>query len=216
MKIIPKELLEKFYNAKQGEQVVRTYIDKSPLVRWLYWDRLKKMLKMGQKYKCEKVLDLGCGEGIFLPALSETFENIFGLDIDIRVAQKIVEYYNLDNVKLYESDIFNNSFDDNSFDIIYAASVLEHFPDREKIIKELARLLVPGGHLIFSSPTETWFYRLGRKVFGYVKPVDHYFSTDEIANVAKKYLKFTEIKQGPLVAPPFLAVYRIYNFEKKR
>ena len=98
MKIIPKELLEKFYQVKQGEQVVRTYIDKSPLVRWLYWNRLKRMLKIGRKYKGKKVFDLGCGEGVFLPALSESFENVYGLDIDIRVAQKIVEYYNLGNV----------------------------------------------------------------------------------------------------------------------
>ena len=101
------------------------------------------------------------------------------------------------------------------FDIIFAASVMEHFADRDKIVMEVVRLLVPDGYLIFSSPTETRFYELGRKIFGYVRPEDHYFCANEIAFTARKYLKSIEKKYGPPAIPPFLAAYCIYVFQKR-
>lgn len=172
------------------------------------------MINMAKKIGGNKVLDLGCGPGVFLPSLSESFEFVYAVDIDISVAQKVVNYYNLSNVKLFEINIFDNSFDDNFFDIIFAASVLEHFSNRDKIIREIVRLLVPGGHLIFSSPTETRFYCLMRKMAGYTKPLDHYFSAKQIACVTGKYLRFIGKKYGPAgVLPPF-ALYNIYIFKK--
>ncbi|NIO21329.1 MAG: methyltransferase domain-containing protein [Candidatus Aenigmarchaeota archaeon] len=214
MKTIPIDILKKFHQAKSGTNVVRTYTDKNPLVRWLYWSRLRKMLHLGREVEGKKVLDLGCGEGVFLPALSEGFAQVYGLDIDTRAAKEVLDYYKLNNVKLFQNNFFDNSFDDNCFDIVFAASVLEHFAERDKLFKEIVRLIVPDGYLIFSSPTETWFYQLGRKIFGYKKPDDHYFSASEIANTGEKYLRLIDKKYTPFGRPSLFAAFCIYVFQK--
>ena len=87
MKIIHKELLQTFYPAKvsSDDVVTTTYIDKNPLIRWLYWNRLKRMIDIGKKHGGNKILDLGCGQGVFIPSLSESFEFVYGLDINISV-----------------------------------------------------------------------------------------------------------------------------------
>ena len=214
MNKIPVDLLKRFHQYKSESVVVGTYIDKNPLVRWLYWDRLKKMLDYGRKCGASKVLDLGCGEGVFLPSLSENFSQVYGVDIDIRAAQEVVSYYKLNNVQLFQTDLFDNSFDENYFDLVFAASVLEHFEERDKLFIEIMRLITPGGFLIFSSPMETWFYKLGRKIFGYKKPDDHYFSAYEIASTGRKYLNLVDNKYCPFNLPPFLAACCIYVFKK--
>lgn len=214
MKKIPVSLLKEFYRAKTEGEVVRTYIDKNPLVRWLYWDRLGRMLKLGERCGGKRVLDLGCGEGVFLPALSGSFDQVYGLDRDTRAAQEVVGYYNLKNVRLLATEFFDNPFDDAFFDVIFAPSTLEHFGNLDRLFTEIVRLICPDGHLVASCPTETWFYELGRKVFGYVKPDDHYFSADEIATKGEKYLRLLSKRYGPLPTPPVFAAYCIYVFQK--
>ena len=145
MKTIPVSLLKTFYRAEPEGDVMRTYIDKNPFVRWLYWVRLRRMLDIGKRCGGARVLDLGCGAGVFLPALSESFSQVYGLDPDVRAAHEVVEHYRLKNVRLFESSLFDNSFDDNCFDIVFAASVLEHFADRDRLFMELLRLIRPAG-----------------------------------------------------------------------
>ena len=214
--MIPVDLLKRFYRAQPGGEVVRTYIDKNPLVRWLYWDRLRRMLDLGKEIGGTRILDLGCGEGVFLPALSETFDQVYGLDVDVRAAREVVKHYDLRNVQLYDMGLFDNPFDDGLFDIIFAASVLEHFPDRDRLFTEILRLMGADAHLIASCPTESRFYELGRKVFGYTKPDDHHFSADQISSTAERYLEMVFKKQGPFAKPRVLAVYYIYVFRKLR
>jgi len=54
------------------------------------------------------------------------------------------------NVEFNVCDLANLSHKDNSFEIIYSISVLEHIYNREKIIKEFKRVLKPNGSLIIT------------------------------------------------------------------
>lgn len=213
--IIPVQVLKKIYQGQTDIEVNRTYIDKSPIVRWLYWNRLKLIAKAGLKVGGKRILDVGCGQGVFLPTLSKSFETVDGLDLDVRLAQSVKDLFGLDNVTLYTDNIFKNKFAENTYDIIFAASVLEHFKDGEEVILALKRLLKPGGHLVFSSPTETWFYELMRKVFGYTKPADHYLTTHEIANAARPHLTYVRRTFGPILVPRPFCPYCIYTFRKE-
>lgn len=53
-----------------------------------------------------------------------------------------------------KADICNLPFDDNSYDIIFCNHVLEHIPDDTKAMKELFRVLKPGGMGVFQIPQE--------------------------------------------------------------
>lgn len=51
------------------------------------------------------------------------------------------------NIKLIEGDARNLPFDDNSFDLVYTITVLQEIPDKNKVLKEIKRVLKPGGIL---------------------------------------------------------------------
>lgn len=200
---------------KDKDDAVDTYFYKYKFIQELYWKRLERTLGITCNFPAKTVLDMGCGEGVFLPSLSGNYESVYGIDLDIAIAEKIKELYQLTNVKLFEENIINNNFEDNYFDIIFAASVLEHFKDLDMLFVELKRILKKNGRLIFSSPTETKLYELCRKMFGVVKPADHYHSVFEIRDIAKKHLKYLTRHNGPFsFIPSSLSVYVIYVFKK--
>jgi len=215
MKKFIKIEAEKLKALSAGKDVMDTYFYKNKVIQDLYWNRLKKMLNIAPQTDVGNVLDLGCGQGVFLPSLSANFPNVKGIDLDISIASEIVDIYDLKNVQLFQSDIFDNSFEDSSFDLILAPSVLEHFDDQDALFTEITRILKPGGQIVFSSPTETILYEIGRKVFGAVKPEDHYHSVFQIQKIARKYLKFRDKTNGPIsFLPALVSVYIIYVFEK--
>lgn len=216
MKEFIKIEAEKLKSLSEGKDVMDTYFYKNVIIQDLYWNRLKKMLKIAGGIQASSVLDLGCGQGVFLPTLSSIYPDVKGIDLDISIASQIVDIYDLKNVELFQRDIFDNSFEDNSFDLIFAPSVLEHFEDQDSLFTELTRILKPKGRIVFSSPTETILYEIGRKVFGAVKPEDHYHSVFQIQKVARKYLQFKDKTNGPIsFLPALVSVYIIYVFEKE-
>jgi len=191
-----------------------TYFDVR-VVRWLYWNRLRQLLNVASVFPAERVLDLGCGEGVFLPTLSRAYKRVYGLDLDVNAAKKVVDFFGLQNVELRQENVLGNDFDDGFFDIIFAASVLEHFKDLKPVFDDISRMLKEGGLLVFSSPTESWLYELGRKIFGYRKPSDHFHSVFEIAEFASDRMDFVGAQSGPFrFLPSKLAAYRVYVFRK--
>lgn len=54
--------------------------------------------------------------------------------------------------KITHQDLMNLSYQDNKFDIVLTSDTLEHIPDPERAIKEVYRILKPGGKHIFTTP----------------------------------------------------------------
>lgn len=218
-KEIEPEFFMKIINSQKVDHSVNmTYIDKNPIIRWLWWERLKKMLSVSKIDSSKKVLDFGCGEGVFLPTLSTNYEEVHAVDLDVKIAKIVKENYKLDNVKIFSDDIFKTNLKDNYYDIIFSASVLEHFEDVEFVIKVLKNKLKENGFLIFSSPTENYIYKIGRMVTGYDKyqdPLDiHYFGANEIAEKAKKHFELIDRYDIPFNIKIF-PLHSVYVLLKK-
>lgn len=80
-----------------------------------------------------KILDLGCGYGVFLKICKEVgYQNIFGAEIIEKCVQFAKEKFNINSISNSEIENFLESQKDESFDIITAFDVLEHF-EKEKI-----------------------------------------------------------------------------------
>ena len=74
--------------------------------------------------------------------------------------QSDAEYYDADinpEKARYKIDITNIEFNDNYFDYIFCFHVLEHIPDDKKAIKELYRVLKPGGTAYLAVPLGSKF-----------------------------------------------------------
>lgn len=95
-----------------------------------------------------KVLDAGCGTGSNLPAL-EAFGEAVGIDKDpvaIEFARKRF------HGKVVTGALTALPFSDNEFDGIITTDVMEHVPDDRAALRELARVLKPGGTLLLTVP----------------------------------------------------------------
>jgi len=101
-----------------------------------------------------KVLDAGCGRGVFQIFLANKCElytvDRRGFHIEEWSKEKEKQF----NVKLNFScqDLKNTNYEDNFFDHIVSCSSLEHnsFEDAKLIFKELERILKPGGRIVFT------------------------------------------------------------------
>jgi len=95
---------------------------------------------------CRRVLDFGCGDGHFTRKLFGKAEKIFGCDIDskkISINKKASKNIIYRAIKPDGKTHFPNEF----FDCITLIGVLEHVKSEKSTIKELNRILSPGGVL---------------------------------------------------------------------
>jgi len=107
------------------------------------------------------VLDMGCGEGRHTIGLFvEKQINAFGFDLsfdDLSIARSRLDDFPVHNnpesiCAFGVSDINNMPFQDGAYDSVICSEVLEHVPSPEESIKELIRVLKPGGVLALSVP----------------------------------------------------------------
>jgi len=109
-----------------------------------------------------RALDLGCGEGRHVHALYYAAAiHVVGIDLafdDVAKAREGFEH--APDMDPPEGRAFSLSvgnalrlpFADQSFDLIVCSEVLEHIPNYEAALKEVARVLKPGGQLVISVP----------------------------------------------------------------
>lgn len=97
-----------------------------------------KYIKLG-----DKILEVGCGEGILSVMVAKKGAEVVATDIsmaNLEAAQKLAEKEGVKNIKFLLADAENLPFDDNSFDLVIADNVLEHLPDFGKGLSEIKRI----------------------------------------------------------------------------
>jgi ubiquinone/menaquinone biosynthesis C-methylase UbiE len=94
-----------------------------------------------------KVLEIGCGLGTDGAQFAEAGADYTGVDLTeaaVDLARKRFELFDLPG-KFQTEDAENLSFHDESFDLVYSHGVLHHTPETAKAIREVHRVLRPGG-----------------------------------------------------------------------
>lgn len=101
-------------------------------------------------------LDIGCGRGEFLKGFINSGVKGFAVDQSAAVTKYCPE------AELRISDIENEGipYPDNFFDVVYSKSVIEHFYYPERLVREMNRVLKPGGLAITLCPAWEYNYRI--------------------------------------------------------
>jgi ubiquinone/menaquinone biosynthesis C-methylase UbiE len=115
------------------------------------------------------VLDLGCGSGAFTPFIARTVGEkgkVYALDIQADMLKQLEnklsrpENKDIKNIKLIEGNAYELPFEDGSIDLVNMVTVLQEIPDRNRALKEVKRVLKPGGFLavteLFPDPDYPW------------------------------------------------------------
>jgi len=141
----------------------------------------KNKIEKISNLRCEKLLDVGCGDGSFTMPLSENIQNIYGIDVQESFLNSFRAKVNGD--KRYEVFLMSAesmSFESNSFDILLTIETIEHIQDLQKAAKEFFRVLKSGGELIITCPNRLFPFenhgiRIGKKEFHTRIPLLTYF-----------------------------------------
>jgi 2-polyprenyl-3-methyl-5-hydroxy-6-metoxy-1,4-benzoquinol methylase len=102
----------------------------------------------------ESILDVGCGEGVLTVEWAERIGDgrVVGIDLDDPKLRAEWETRARANLEFRAEEATSLSFEDDSFDMACAIEVLEHVPDPEATVAEMAR--VARRHLLVSVPRE--------------------------------------------------------------
>jgi len=126
-------------------------------------DEMKRMLEEYRIYlgeelgRVERYLDIGCGTGTAVVNLSLTdrIEEAHGSDISVgmlRTCRKNAQKAHTRAI-LTQSDAQSLPYRDESFDFITCHAILHHVPHPEQVLREVHRLLKPGGRALIFEPT---------------------------------------------------------------
>lgn len=110
-----------------------------------------------------KVLEIGCGLGTDGAQFAEAGAEYTGVDLTeaaVDLARKRFELFNLSG-KFRTADAENLDFPDESFDLVYSHGVLHHTPETAKAIREIHRVLRPGGRaMVMLYHRDSYNYRV--------------------------------------------------------
>ncbi len=117
---------------------------------------LKEAAPLGLPVRREAALDFGCGVGRLTQAMAKHFERCVGVDISpamVRLADELNRDAGRCSFRVNDTDSLG-VFADESFDFVYSNLVLQHMEPTlaGRYIGELARVLRPGGLLVFQVP----------------------------------------------------------------
>lgn len=120
----------------------------------LFWNKeLKHYVEFGLRDGIS-IVELGSGPGFVTVKIAEMFPNIkiTALEIEpllVDYAKRYMAEKGLAQCEVVEGSILNTGFADNSFDMAITRLVLEHLPDPLSAVREVLRILKPGGKAIF-------------------------------------------------------------------
>jgi ubiquinone/menaquinone biosynthesis C-methylase UbiE len=118
-----------------------------------------------------RVLEIGCGRGAGACMIQEEFApallHAFDLDHEMILrAGKYIKSAHKEKISLYVGDALNLPYRDGVLDVVFGFGVLHHLPDWQSGLKEIARVLKPGGmYFLEEFYPQLYLNFLARRIF---------------------------------------------------
>ena len=136
------------------------------------------------------VLDVACGTGVLIPDyLKRKVASVTGIDISSKMAEIAKAKFPQPEVTILCGDVETTDFG-RQFDCIVVYNAFPHFPDPERLIKNLSGLLKPGGTLTVAHGMSR--EKIDAHHHGSAHHVSNgLMSADALASIFKKHLTVT-------------------------
>lgn len=120
------------------------------------------------------VLDIACGEGYGSAMLAQVARSVIGIDIDIDTVTHATVEYQAANLVFHHGDCAHLPLDDACVDLVVSFETIEHHDQHSEMMREIRRVLRPGGVLLISSPNRPEFNRDRSEPYPFhVQELDH-------------------------------------------
>jgi len=113
---------------------------------------MKRLTEELSKYDSPSILDVGTGGGAFIHLIASVYDgysSIVGIDtFDKAIEAAKKNFADQERIRFLQTDILDNDFQKQSFDIICLSNSLHHLVRKDEVIKEMIRLLKNDGVII--------------------------------------------------------------------
>jgi 2-polyprenyl-3-methyl-5-hydroxy-6-metoxy-1,4-benzoquinol methylase len=143
-----RQSIARFYanDYKPHHKLPSTSRRPGPLARWFGIEHLRDSLPWHGE---GRLLDFGCGGGAFLHRMKQQGWRVLGIDISPAAVTHARRHLGLD---VLLGTLPHPDLAPRSFDVVTMWEVLEHLHDPLDTLRQVRRLLVPGGRLVVSVP----------------------------------------------------------------
>lgn len=157
------------------------------------------------------ILEIGCSSGFFLRAGRERFPEAqwVGADYVREPLEQLAEH--LPNVPLLHFDLLRCPLPDNCVDAIVVLNVLEHIPDDAAALRQLHRILKPGGVLVIEVPAGPELYDVYDKLLMHFRR----YTRPGLERLVRGY-GFEILRSSHLGALIYPAFYAVKQWNKRR
>jgi 2-polyprenyl-3-methyl-5-hydroxy-6-metoxy-1,4-benzoquinol methylase len=143
-----------------------------------------------------KVLEIGCGRGAFSHLVLEKFPSVKLTAMDLSEVAINHAAKNAGTIDFRVGDATKLEFLDSSFDLVFSCEVLEHIPHPEDMLKEIYRVLKPGGKFILTTENyfngimlmwlKTWIQKVPFDSGSGVQPHENFFLFFNVSSMIRK------------------------------
>lgn len=131
----------------------------------------------------QRVLDNGCGVGMYLRALQPHADALFGNEIEAPHVEQAMR--NMPAAHLQLAVCEHLPYADNFFDLVLSHEVLEHVQDDRAAAAEIARVLRPGGRAVIFVPNRLYPF----ETHGHYWGGEYYFGNTPLINYLPDVLR---------------------------
>ena len=147
-------------------------------------DFLTKMIHFGEPQPFMKALDVGSGPGVVAAAVAPLVDQVTGIDISEEMVGKANGAHGAPKVRFQLADVENMPFAAGTFHLATARMVFHHVADCARGLREVNRVLAPGGRLVLCEgvPPDHLTRARYEEIFA-LKEERHTFSEAELINL---------------------------------
>lgn len=150
-----------------------------------YGEHLARYRAVLGSVKDRVVLDIASGSGYGTNLLASMAKTVTGIDYSEEAIEYSKKLYKAKNLEYIQGNAEDIPLPDNSVEVVISLETIEHIKNPEKFIKEVKRVLVPGGQFIVSTPNDDEYIE-GNEFHL------HEFQLEELKTLIKKYFKNSE------------------------
>lgn len=156
MQLVPITLKENPDEIHSYLKQPKSWLSIARIVNRFHWAALKHAVALVQ-VNAGTVVEIGCGEGYLIPTLSKYSDRVVAVDVSEKMLNTAKSYFSFPNTAFMLDDITSPQHQELTtaqYDWVICLEVLEHLPKWDVGVRNLIRLIRPGGMLLISMPVE--------------------------------------------------------------
>ncbi len=192
------------YEVNWSEDLERLHEESSRTHFIEVWTRRAMLSRVGPLCSQPTIIDVGCSTGHLLADLSARIPDATLIGVDLVEAGLHKAHRQVPDALLLQADVCALPLEDACVDVAVSANLLEHVPDDQRALVELARILRPGGRAVIVVPVHPGSYDCYDRLLGH----ERRYARGELARKAT-IAGFHVLQDIHLGAPLFPAFWMV-------